>query len=85
MLLSQSAVPASRSSAGTGAARVDLQEAQAAGNLELPGAELSGEEVTVAVVPMQPDEFRCARCFLAHHRSQLAGQPDGREVCPDCS
>ena len=44
--------------------RVDLDEAEVAENYELPGADLSGEELTVAVVPMQVDEFRCTRCFL---------------------
>jgi hypothetical protein len=65
--------------------RVDLDEADAAENFELPGADLSGEELTVAVVPMQSDEFRCTRCFLVHHRSQLAGQPNGQYICQDCS
>jgi hypothetical protein len=65
--------------------RVDLDEAEAAETFELPGADLSGEELTVAVVPMQPDEFRCTRCFLVHHRSQLAVKPDGQEVCGECS
>ena len=65
--------------------RVDLDEAEAAENFELPGADLSGEELTVAVVPMQPDEFRCTRCFLVHHRSQLAAQPDGKAICQECS
>ncbi|NJC73200.1 DUF4193 domain-containing protein [Planosporangium thailandense] len=64
---------------------VDLDEAEAAENFELPGADLTDEELTVAVVPMQPDEFRCSRCFLVHHRSQLAAQPGGREVCQECS
>jgi hypothetical protein len=65
--------------------RVDHDEAEAADTFELPGADLSGEELTVAVVPVQRDEFRCTRCFLVHHRSRLAAQPDGQEVCPDCS
>ncbi|HEU4426765.1 MAG TPA: DUF4193 domain-containing protein [Pilimelia sp.] len=63
---------------------VDFDEAAAAENYELPGADLSGEELTVAVVPMQQDEFRCTRCFLVHHRSQLAPQPDGPAVCREC-
>ncbi|PZG01663.1 dUTPase [Micromonospora deserti] len=71
--------------AASQSARVDLDEAEAAENFELPGADLSGEELTVAVVPMQSDEFRCARCFLVHHRSQLGARPDGREVCQECS
>ncbi|MEV4808763.1 DUF4193 domain-containing protein [Micromonospora avicenniae] len=66
-------------------ATVDLDEADAAENFELPGADLSGEELTVTVVPMQTDEFRCTRCYLVHHRSQLAAQPDGRQICRECS
>jgi Domain of unknown function (DUF4193) len=63
-------------------ATVDLDEAEAAETFELPGADLSGEELTVTVVPMQPDEFRCSRCFLVHHRSRLAVAPD---VCNECA
>jgi hypothetical protein len=65
--------------------KVDLDEAEAADSFELPGADLSDEELTVAVLPMQRDEFRCTRCFLVHHRSRLAPRPDGQEVCEDCS
>jgi hypothetical protein len=63
----------------------ELDEAEAAEAFELPGADLSGEELTVPVVPMQADEFRCARCFLVHHHSRLAARPDGQEICLDCS
>jgi hypothetical protein len=31
---------------------------------------------------MQMDEFRCDRCFLVHHRSQLVAQP-GETLCAD--
>jgi hypothetical protein len=65
--------------------RVDLDEAEAAESFELPGADLSGEELTVAVVPMQSDEFRCTRCFLVQHRSQLASHSNGQEICRECS
>jgi hypothetical protein len=65
--------------------RVDLDEAEAAEHFELPGADLSGEELTVAVVPMQSDEFRCTRCFLVQHRSQLASQANGQDICRECS
>jgi hypothetical protein len=64
---------------------VDLDEAEAAETFELPGADLSGEELTVTVVPMQSDEFRCTRCFLVHHRGQLVTRPDGQQVCRECS
>jgi hypothetical protein len=66
-------------------AHANLDEADVSETFELPGADLSGEELTVVVVPMQADEFRCTRCFLVHHRSQLAARPDGQDVCRECS
>jgi hypothetical protein len=65
-------------------AKVDLDEADSVESVELPGADLSDEELSVAVVPMRADEFRCTRCFLVHHRSQLSGRADGQEICRDC-
>jgi hypothetical protein len=64
---------------------VDVDEAEVVEGFELPGADLSGEELTVRVLPMQNDEFRCSSCFLVHHRSQLAGERNGRPVCRDCA
>ena len=64
---------------------VDIDETEAAESFELPGADLSDEELTVAVVPMRTDEFRCSRCFLVHHRSQLAEERDGQVICRECS
>lgn len=67
------------------AAKLDLDDADVAETIELPGADLSDEELTVAVVPMRADEFRCTRCFLVHHRSQLSGRSDDQEICRECS
>ena len=66
-------------------ARIDVDEAELNENLELPGADLSGEELTVRVLPKQEDEFTCSSCFLVHHRSRLAGQRNGQPVCRDCA
>jgi hypothetical protein len=52
---------------------------------ELPGADLSNEELTVKSIPRQADEFTCSVCFLIHHRSQLAGERNGRLVCQECA
>ena len=68
----------------TQSASVDVDEAEAAEGFELPGADLSDEELTVTVVPMRADEFRCSRCFLVHHRSQLAGEKNGLPICREC-
>jgi hypothetical protein len=57
---------------------VDVDDSPEA--FELPGADILDEELTVAVIPMRADEFRCARCFLVHHRRNLAGQ---RGICQD--
>src|SRR5437899_729972 len=62
----------------------DLDEPEAE-DFELPGADLSNEELTVSVVPMRADEFRCDQCFLIHHRSQLAVEASGRTLCRDCA
>ena len=64
---------------------VDVDEADFNESLELPGADLSGEELTVKVLPKQADEFTCSSCFLVHHRSRLAGERNGRPVCRDCA
>ena len=50
---------------------------------DLPGAELSGEDLTIRVLPAQVDEFTCTSCYLVQHRSQLADQ--GRGVCLECT
>lgn len=64
---------------------VDVDEADTAESFELPGADLSGEELTVSVIPKQADEFTCSVCFLVHHRSRLAGDKDGQPICVDCA
>jgi hypothetical protein len=64
---------------------VDVDEADTAESFELPGADLSGEELTVRVVPKQADEFTCSSCFLVHHRSRLASEKNGQLVCMDCA
>jgi hypothetical protein len=52
---------------------------------ELPGADLSNEELSFKVVPRQADEFTCSRCFLVHHRSQLAEDRKGQLICRECA
>ncbi|WP_313558513.1 DUF4193 domain-containing protein, partial [Miniimonas arenae] len=64
---------------------VDEDETEAAEGFELPGADLSGEEITVRVLPRQADEFTCTRCFLVHHRSQLAFSDSVGAVCAECA
>jgi Domain of unknown function (DUF4193) len=64
---------------------VDVDEAEVAESFELPGADLADEELSVRVLPMQADEFRCSRCFLVHHRSQLAVVRNGEMICRECA
>jgi hypothetical protein len=64
---------------------VDVDETDQAEGFELPGADLSGEELSVRVLPRQADEFTCSQCFLVHHRSQLATQAGCQMVCRDCA
>ena len=65
--------------------KVDEDEVEAAESFELPGADLSHEELSVQVLPRQSDEFTCSQCFLVHHRSQLASEKNGELVCMDCA
>ena len=64
---------------------VDVDETDFNEALELPGADLSNEELTVRVLPKQEDEFTCSRCFLVHHRTRLATTRGDQLVCRDCA
>ncbi len=64
---------------------VDEDEIEAAEGFELPGADLSGEELAVRVIPRQADEFTCTSCFLVHHRSQLVIDKNGQQICTECA
>ncbi len=66
-------------------ASVDLDEPETIEDYELPGADVADEELTVSVVPMRADEFRCDSCFLVHHRSQLVVTGSGQRLCRDCA
>lgn len=60
----------------------DVEDVDTAESFELPGADLSGEELAVRVVPQKSDEFTCSGCFLVHHRSHLADSEN--LLCRDC-
>jgi Domain of unknown function (DUF4193) len=47
------------------------------------GREEPIETLSVKVVPQQPTEFTCRKCFLVKHRSQLADKK--RMYCRDCA
>ena len=67
---------------------VDIDESDTAESFELPGADLSGEELVVKVIPKQADEFTCSVCFLVQHRSRLSSSSNtdtGKLVCVDCA
>lgn len=64
---------------------LDVDEAEAAESYELPGADLSDEELVVRVVPKRHDEFTCSSCFLVHHRNRQARGRNGESICTDCA
>lgn len=65
---------------------IDDDENAIAEDYELPGADLSNEDASVTVIPMQGDEFICSVCFLVKHRSQLAYiTDDDQPVCKECA
>jgi hypothetical protein len=63
---------------------VDDDELEAADSFDLPGADLSSEEISVQILAAQADEFTCASCFLVRHRSQIAAERGGLLYCVDC-
>jgi Domain of unknown function (DUF4193) len=64
---------------------LDVDDGDAVDSIALPDVDLSGEELTVRVVPKQADEFTCSSCFLVQHHSRLALQSGDRSICADCA
>lgn len=62
-----------------------IDEDEVVDAFDLPDADLSGEELTVRVIPKQEDEFTCSSCFLVQHRSRMAVQRGAEQVCIDCA
>ena len=67
------------------ASSVDVDETEQAEGFELPGADLSGEELSVRVILDRPTSSPCTECYLVHHRSQLASDKGGKMVCRECA
>jgi hypothetical protein len=53
-------------------AAVDVDELESAESFELPGGDLSGQELSVRVFPGRADEFTCSSCGL------VLQQPSGQ-------
>jgi Domain of unknown function (DUF4193) len=83
---SNESLEALQSQRGGGAktAIIDVEDSDTAEGIDLPGADLSGEELVVQVVPPREDEFTCSSCFLVRHRSQVAREKNGEQFCRDC-
>ena len=64
---------------------VDLDEGDSGEAIDLPGADLIGEELSMPVIPKKADEFTCSSCFLVQHRSRLASLADASPICIDCA
>jgi hypothetical protein len=63
---------------------IDVDDGDAADSFDLPDTDLTGEELTVRVVPRQANEFVCSSCFLVQHHSRLALHRDGQQFCAEC-
>lgn len=61
-----------------------IDEDEVVDSFDLPDADLTGEELTVRVVPKQADEFTCSSCFLVQHRNRIALQKGSEQICIDC-
>jgi len=71
---------------GSSTAIVDNDDANDVHFFEPPGADLSGEELSVmTVIPRRADEFTCSSCFLVQHRSRMRTSSSGLPICADCA
>ncbi len=61
-----------------------IDEDEAVDSFDLPDADISGEELSVRVIPKQANEFTCSTCFLVQHRNRLALQRGNEQICVDC-
>jgi hypothetical protein len=61
---------------------IDVDETPAV--VESPDVDHVDDELTMPVIPMRGDEFRCARCFLVQHRHQLV-ERHGAQICRECA
>jgi Domain of unknown function (DUF4193) len=62
----------------------DVDDGDAVQSFELPEADVFGEELSVRVIPKQPNEFMCSRCFLVQHNSRIALRKYSEDVCGEC-
>ena len=67
------------------ASTIDVDPDDVAESLELPGADLSNEELSFRDIPRHEDEFTCSSFFLVHHRIQLAESRGSALVCRECA
>ncbi|TVX96977.1 DUF4193 domain-containing protein [Mycolicibacterium porcinum] len=61
-----------------------IDEDEVVDSFDLPDADISGEELSVRVIPKQADEFPCSSCFLVQHRNRMALQRGDQQLCVDC-
>jgi hypothetical protein len=64
-------------------ARADEEDEVEDSVLNLTREELRDESLAVKVVPPQPNEFTCRKCYLVKHRSQLKDRT--KMLCRDCA
>lgn len=69
---------------GRQSATIDAEDSDTAEGIDLPGADLSDQELIIKVIPQQDDEFTCMSCFLVKHRSQLAKESRKGKFCREC-
>jgi len=63
---------------------IDVDDGDTVDSFDLPDADITGEELSVRIVPKQADEFVCSSCFLVQHQNRLALRKDGQQICTDC-
>jgi hypothetical protein len=66
-------------------AAVDVDELESAESFELPGGDLSGQELSVRVFPGRADEFTCSSCGLVLQAALWSVIETVSTMCTDCA
>src|SRR6476660_6263020 len=61
----------------------DVDEGDTDDAIDLPGADLTGEELTMPVVPKQADEFTCTSCLHGNCATTRSRNPQTLNDDPD--
>src|ERR1700750_892533 len=74
----------SRRSNDATTAVIDVDDGGTADSFDLPDAEITGEELSVRMIPKRAGGCACVSCVTGQSQSRLALRKDGQLICTEC-